>query len=269
MDLKIAGKNALVMGGSRGIGRAIALRLAREGCNVGVVARTQSAIDETVAAIIAERGQAVGISADITLYEQYDDLLDRYRAAFGPPDIIVYSPPTPGTGEILNQDVAGLLGTYNDLVLCFFQLARLTVPDMKKKKWGRFVTVGSASIKSPRVGQAGVGFHYALGNINRMAAMRLSKQIAYEVGKDGITLNTIGTGTFHTETFEKHWSAVAEEMGVSLEEMIQRQLDAIPVGRLGTLDDMADLCAWLCSDLSGFTTGETILCDGGKFVAAL
>lgn len=269
MDLKIAGRNALVMGGSRGIGRAISLRLAREGCNVGIVARGRESLDETVAAIEADGGKAVDIAADITNYGGYGALLDAYRAAFGPPDIIVYSPPTPGTGEILKQDVAGLLGTYNDLVLCFFELARLTIPDMQAKQWGRFVTVGSASIKSPRVGQAGVGFHYALGNINRMAAMRLSKQLAYEVGKDGITLNTIGTGTFRTETFEKHWGAVADEMGVSFEEMVDRQLAAIPVGRLGTVEDMADLAAYLCSDLSGFTTGETILCDGGKFVAAL
>lgn len=269
MDLRIAGKTALVMGGSRGIGRAISLRLAREGCNVGVVARGRESLDEVVAAINAEGGQAIGVTADISDYAVYPAMLDSVRAAFGAPDIVVYSPPTPGTGEILKQGVDRLLGTYNDLVLCFFEMARLTIPDMQAKKWGRFVTIGSASIKSPRVGQAGVGFHYALGNINRMAAMRLSKQLAYEVGKDGITLNTIGTGTFHTETFEKHWGTVAREMGVSFDEMVQRQLDAIPVGRLGTVEDMADLTAYLCSDLSGFTTGETILCDGGKFVAAL
>jgi 3-oxoacyl-[acyl-carrier protein] reductase len=269
MDLRIIGKNALVLGGSRGIGRAISLRLGLEGCNVGVVARSQGPLDEVVGMIRTAGGSAAAVTGDVTHAETYEDLLGRYRQAFGAPDIVVFSPPSPVAGPILPQDETGLVQTYNDLVLCFLKIAQLTIPEMRAKKWGRFVTVGSASIQSPRVNQAGVGFHYALGNINRMAAMRLSKQIAYEVAGDGITLNTIGVGSFKTETFDEHWGSLARAQGKTLDEMTAEQIEKIPIGRLGTVEEMAQLCAFLCSDGAGYTTGETILCDGGKFVAAL
>jgi 3-oxoacyl-[acyl-carrier protein] reductase len=267
MDLRIAGKNALVMGGSKGIGRACAERLAREGCAVGVVARGQAAIDETVHAIKVSGGKAIGISADITKFAGYNDTLEVFRRAFGTPDIVVFSPPSPNSGEILTTDERELDSSYNDLVLCFLRLAKLTIPAMKEKQWGRFVTIGSGSTKYPMVGQW--GFHYAQANINRMAAMRLSKQIAYEVARSGITLNTIATGSIESDTARSFWGDRARDRGITFAQIRAEQTQLIPVGRYGTPEDMADLCAYLCSDLSGFTTGESILCDGGKFIHGL
>jgi NAD(P)-dependent dehydrogenase (short-subunit alcohol dehydrogenase family) len=113
------------------------------------------------------------------------------------------------------------------------------------------------------------GFHYAQANINRMAAMRLSKQIAYEVAPFGITANTIATGSIQTDTAVSFWTARGAERGMTYDEIRAEQINKIPVRRYGQPEDMADLCVYLCSDLSGFTTGENILCDGGKFIHGL
>jgi 3-oxoacyl-[acyl-carrier protein] reductase len=268
MDLGIKGKTALVMGGSRGIGFGIAQRLSREGCGVAIVARREGPLNDAVAQIRAAGGEAIGIAADIANYHHYDSILDKTRAALGEPDIAVYSPPSPPSGAILDLTEEELAASYSELCLCFLRLVRLCLPHMKAQRWGRFLTVGSATTKSPLRGQLGA-FHYALANINRMAAVRLSKQISDEVVRFGITVNTLGIGGIDTETSRNFFAERAREIGISYEDFVAGVKQQTPAGRIGTVEESADLAAFLCSALASFTTGETILCDGGQFNAAM
>lgn len=261
MDLGIAGKVALVLGGSQGIGRAVASELSREGCAVAVVARGQPGIDAVIQELHAAGGEAQGIAADMTDLDAYARIIDTMKGGIGAPDIVVFLPPNPGPGAFLELTEEDLAKGYRDLVLCFGRLVHVCLPHMKQRRWGRFVTAGAGASKEPMRGQ--LGFEYAIANINRMAAVRLCKQIAVEVAPFGITVNTIATGPIDTGLFTKFFSERAAETGVSADEFIGNIVAKIPVGRMGTPEEMAGLCLYLCSNRAGFTTGENILCDGG------
>jgi 3-oxoacyl-[acyl-carrier protein] reductase len=263
MDLGIRGKVALVTGGSRGIGRAISRELARNGCAVCVVARKQGAIDEAVELIRSEGGTAIGLSADLSRLESYDEVVARTREAFGDPDIAVFNMETPAPGPFEDLTEADFSYAYHIVVLCYMRMVKAVLPAMRRQRWGRIVTVGSGAAKQPIRGS--MNFAYALANTTRLAAVGLTKTIAAEVAPDGVTLNTIATGTIDTELSREWFAARAAEQGVDTQEFMGRICRMIPVGRSGRPEEMAGLCAYLCSDIAAYTTGETILCDGGMF----
>ena len=134
------------------------------------------------------------------------------KSGIGAPDIVVFLPPNPGPGAFLELTEEDLAKGYRDLVLCFGRLVHVCLPHMKQRRWGRFVTAGAGASKEPMRGQ--LGFEYAIANINRMAAVRLCKQIAVEVAPFGITVNTIATGPIDTGLFTKFFSERAAETGV-------------------------------------------------------
>jgi 3-oxoacyl-[acyl-carrier protein] reductase len=262
MDLDIAGKIALVTGGSKGIGQSISQELAANGCKVVVVARGQAAIDETVAGIRAAGGIATGFSADLTQVENYQRVVQQATDAFGTPDIAVFNleAPKPGSFETLTE--ADFQHAYHLVVTCFAALVRAVTPGMKEKSWGRIVTVGSGTAKQPI--RSSAGFSYVLANTHRVAAVGLSKTLAADLGPFGITVNTIATGSIETEQFRTWMQLRAEENSITYDEMVARWCyQRIPMDRLGRPSDMAALCALLCSNRL-FTNGETILCDGGQ-----
>jgi len=261
MDLGIAGRVALVLGGSQGIGRAVTRELSREGCSVAVVARGQAGIDAMVNELTAAGGKAQGIAADMTDLDVYARIIDTMKSGVGAPDIVVFLPPNPGPGSFLDLTEEDFAKGYRDLVLCFGRLVRACLPHMKERRWGRFVTTGAGATKEPMRGQ--LGFEYAIANVNRMAAVRLCKQIAVEIAPFGITVNTIATGPIDTGLFTKFFSERADEASVSAKEFIGNIVAKVPVGRMGTPEEMAGLCLYLCSNRAAFTTGENILCDGG------
>ena len=157
MDLRIAGKVALVTGGSKGIGRSISLEMADNGCKVIVVAREQAAIDDTVAQIRAKGGTAIGISADLTVLENYQRVVDQATAELGAPDIAVFNlvAPKPGSFDELTQDDFDY--AYRIVVSCFAAMVRSVTPAMKENRWGRIVTVGSGTAKQPVRSSSGFG----------------------------------------------------------------------------------------------------------------
>lgn len=267
MDLNINGRVALVTGGSKGIGRAISLELAANGCIVAVVAREQAAIDKTLALIAAQGGRGIGISADLTVLENYQKVVDQVTAQIGAPQIAVFNlvAPKPGSFEQLSQvdfDYA-----YHLVVSCFAALVRAVTPAMKAAKWGRIVTVGSGTVKQPV--RASSGFDYVLANTHRIAAVGLSKTLAADLGPFGIAVNTIATGSIETEQFREWMQLRAAENAISYEQMVEKWcFQRIPMSRLGKPEDLAALCALLCSNRL-FTSGETILCDGGQVESML
>jgi 3-oxoacyl-[acyl-carrier protein] reductase len=259
MDLGIMGKSALVVGGSKGCGRAISLELASEGARVTVVARGQEAIDDTVKAICEGGGKAMGCPADSLQAEGIDKAVATATDAFGSPQIVVYVPSVTIWGrfeEVGPEEFA--LGNVA-LVTQFARLVKAVLAPMKERQWGRIITIGSMAVRMlhkqlPR----------AVPNTYRLAHLGLSKTISDEVAQYGITLNTIGTGSIATDAYSKAWGRLAQQEGRTYEDVLAERIKPIPVGRLGKPEEIAAVCAFLCSARASFVTGQLLLVDGGR-----
>jgi len=247
MDLGIAGRVALVLGASRGIGRGIAERLAEEGAHVALASRSEERLATVVAMIGADRARA--FPADTHDLERMAALPREVERELGPVEILVLNTGGPPRGTTFDHGVEAAEDAYRSLVLAPRVLIEAVLPGMRKRGWGRIVNVASSSVREPIPG-------LALSNSNRMAAVGLLNTIAREVGADGVTVNTIATGRFATER-------LAEGYGGSLEEAERVAREEIPAARLGMPEEFGDLAAFICSDRAGYLTGTVIPLDGG------
>src|SRR4051794_1660830 len=245
MDLGIEGKTALVMGASRGIGRAIAAALAREGLQVAMASRSRERLEEAAKEI---EGETAVFEADTSDLDWMAALPDEVASKLGPVDILVTNTGGPPLGAALDHEHAEWLDTYRSLVLAPRTLAEAVLPGMRERKWGRIVNVGSSSVREPIP-------HLTLSNANRMAAIGLFKTLASEVAADGITVNTIATGRFATDRLASNWG--------SWEEMERHAPEGVPAGRLGQPEEFGDLVAFICSKRAAYLTGSVIPLDGG------
>ena len=258
MDFGIAGKVALVSGGSKGMGRATAEDLGREGCKVIVTARGAEAVDETVAAIRAAGGTAIGVCGDFTRKDEIERICAQGKAAFGPIDIGVFNVYGPQSGRYDEVTDEALLQAYNDMVMALHWMTQALIPDMKAKRWGRLVNINSISSKE---------VHRALplftANLTRVAAVSFNKTLSAELGPYGITVNTMGTGGFMTERYSSYMRKQAEAKGQEYDEAAAIRREDIPVGRLGYPEEMAAAVVFLCSTRASFITGQFVVVDGG------
>ena len=256
MDLGISGKSAFVAGGSKGIGRAAALLLAAEKCRVAVVARGQQAIDDVVAEIRAAGGTAIGISSDLTSRDGVERAVQAARDAFGMPDIVISQTNELQKGTFWDLEDDAFDEVFRIFTMSAIYLARAVLPDMRKKKWGRFVHIGSATAKEPQT-----AFPHILANTARPSTVGLLKSLADDVAADGVTINTVAPGWIQTPSVDEHF----QRRGMSLEQAREwlRTDQRIPAGRTGTAHEIGSFIAYLCSDPAGYITGEWITVDGG------
>lgn len=262
MDLGIRGKLALVTGGSRNVGRAAVEALAREGCHVVLVSRGSEDAGEVVEAMAAEGHKVSAMQGDVSRHESIAPLFARVRHEYGHPDILVYS--NGGPPDVLPEaaTIADYLAGYDMTVIGFIRAVEEVAAHMKARGWGRIVTLGSMCAKHPHK-EVPMIVH----NIVRPAALGAARTLANELGTFGITVNTIGTGRIDSGeggSFRRTYRAVAAQRGESAEDLIARMLKGMPVGRAGKPEEAGALCAFLCSHLAGFITGQLIMCDGGQ-----
>jgi 3-oxoacyl-[acyl-carrier protein] reductase len=261
MDLGIAGKVAFVSGGSMGMGRTTAELFAREGCRVVVAALPdhKESIDDTVAAIQAAGGQAVGVAADLTKEDDVDRAVATAEDAFGSrPDIAVANFGGPKQGEfftVTNEDFEAAL---HDMAMSMVYLARAVIPHMREQRWGRIVALNSGAAKEPPP-----ELPHILANTSRAAVIPLNKSLSNEFGQDGITINTIATGYIATPRMEAYYETLAEARGVPAESLVEQLVSSVPVRRLGSPEEMAATIVFLCSQQAGYVTGQFIAVDGG------
>jgi 3-oxoacyl-[acyl-carrier protein] reductase len=258
VDLGIRDKVALVSGGSKGMGRATAEELGREGCKVIVTARGREAVDDTVAAIRADGGTATGISGDFTKKDEIGRIVAEAREHFGPISIAVFNVYGPTTGRYEELHDSAFTDAYNDMVMALHWMTSAVLPDMQQSGWGRLVTINSISSKE---------VHRTLplftANVTRVAAVSFNKTLSAEVGQYGITVNTMGTGGFLTERYSSYMRKQAEIHGQEYDEFTAMRREEIPIGRLGYPEEMAAAVAFLCSDRASYITGQFIVVDGG------
>jgi 3-oxoacyl-[acyl-carrier protein] reductase len=257
MDLQVSGRVAVVTGGSRGLGRAVAETLAAEGCRVAVLARDAAACAEVATAI---GGNAIAVAVDLASRQSIAAAFAEVRERLGPPAILVYNnsgAPDSFFDEAADEDY---LEAFQLLVMGLSWCAKEVIPAMSEAGWGRIVTLGSICAKEPHRDLLPMVLH----NITRPAQLGLSKTLANELGASGITVNTIGIGPFaHDGTARLRAYKHLQARGVATDGLAEARLKTIPLGRNGRADELAALTAFLCSEKAGFITGQTVFIDGG------
>jgi NAD(P)-dependent dehydrogenase (short-subunit alcohol dehydrogenase family) len=264
MDYGIAGKVALVVGGSKGIGFESARMLAAEGCRVAIVARTQRHIDTAVAAVAAEGGEALGISADMTQEADIERAVAEITAALGAPAIVITQADFHVRGffdEI--DDVEAFVESYRTYTMSQVYMLRAVAPAMKRAGWGRYVHIGSATAKEPQNKPP-----HTVANGTRPSTVGLLKSVADEYARFGITINTIAPGWIATKT--TNWYLSTHEGLVDDDSRRDWMIDkaGVPAGRLGSPAEIASTIVYLCSDLAGYVNGHYIAVDGGHHRSA-
>jgi 3-oxoacyl-[acyl-carrier protein] reductase len=260
MDLGIAGRVALVSGGSNGMGRATAELFAREGCRVVVAALPvdQASIDETVAAIVDSGGQAIGVSADMTVRADVERAVADAAAAFAAPDIVVANVNGPGQGTFFDVTDDDFILAMNQMTMSMVYLVRATVPSMRAQGWGRIVAINSIGAKEPPP-----QLPHVLVNPSRAAVVALNKSLSNEFARDGITINTIGTGFIGTPRMYAYMEREGVRRSMTTEAVVAELATLMPANRVGKPEEMAATIAFLCSEGGGYINGEFIAVDGG------
>jgi 3-oxoacyl-[acyl-carrier protein] reductase len=264
VDYGIAGKTALVVGGSKGMGLEAARMLAAEGCRVAVVARTQRHIDAAVASISDAGGEAVGVSADMTLRDQIERAVAETTAAFDSPSIVITQADFHVRGffdEI--EDDEAFVDSYRTYTMSQVYMLRAVLPAMKAAGWGRFVHIGSATAKEPQSNPP-----HTVANGTRPSTVGLLKSVADEYARHGVTINTVAPGWIATKTTEWYLSTHEglTEPDARRDWMIETA--KVPAGRLGSPAEIASTVVYLCSDLAGYVNGHYIAVDGAHHRSA-
>jgi 3-oxoacyl-[acyl-carrier protein] reductase len=245
MDLGIEGRVALVLGASKGIGRAIAAALAREGARVAIASRSAERLERTAEAI---EGEVTPFAADTGDLGRLAVLPDEVEARLGTIEILVTNTGGPPMGAALDADLDAWRDAYEHLVLAPRVLIEAVLPGMRERRWGRIVNVGSSATEEPIPG-------LALSNAHRRAAVGFLKTLSREVADEGITVNDVATGRFATDRLAANWGGH--------EQMQAQAIEGIPAGRLGDPEEYGDLVAFLGSERAAYITGTSIAIDGG------
>ncbi len=259
MDMGLTGKRALVCAASKGLGRACAMALAREGVHVTITARSGDVLEQTAAAIRAETGVTVTTAAgDITTEAGRAAAL----AAVGEPDILITNAGGPPPGDFRNWEREDWIRAVDANMLTPIFLIRAVVDGMIARRFGRIVNITSASVKSPIP-------ILGMSNGARAGLTGFVGGLARQVAKHNVTINNLLPGPFMTDRLRGTTQAAATAAGRTVEEEIALRGAQSPAGRVGDPAEFGDACVFLCAASSGFIVGQNLLLDGGSFNATM
>jgi 3-oxoacyl-[acyl-carrier protein] reductase len=253
MDLGLAGKVALVTAASKGMGKASAMGLAAEGARVVMCARTESDLKSAAEEIRAKtKAEVLAMPADVTKQEDVTNLIDRAMKTFGHIDILVANAGGPPRGYFEDMTDEQWQGAFDVSLLSVVRLVRGVLPSMKARRWGRILTIQSVSVKQPIP-------ELLLSNAVRPGVAGMMKTLAGQLGKDGITVNTVCPGKIMTDRF----LGGQKISGLSREEYLARAVEDVPVRRVGTPEEFANVIVFLASERASYVTGVSVQVDGG------
>jgi 3-oxoacyl-[acyl-carrier protein] reductase len=258
MDLGLKGRRALVMGGTKGLGRSIADALAEEGAHLVISGRDQGRLDQAASELKAKgAASAAGIPGDAASGADMDRLADGAVAAMGGVDILVLNHGGPPPCTAWDMKEADLTAWFQNIVVSPIRIAMRLMPAMRAQKWGRVIVVGSTGMQQPIP-------TLALSNTLRAATWAWLKTLSGEVAKDGVTMNVLAPGTIVTDRVTQTSKARAEKLGITVEEALAQAGREIPAGRLGVPGDYGPMGAFLASEKGAYITGSMIRVDGGR-----
>ena len=257
MDFQLAGKKAVVCAASKGLGRAVALELAREGCAVAVIARDSALLTQVADEIRSASGtQVAALAADLSRLGERERVLTWLGRDFGDVDILVNNIGGPPLSTALETGSEAWQKGFELLFLSMCELTRGLVGSMAERGFGRIVTITSLAAVEPLE-------NLAVSTAMRAAVTAFSKQLATEVAMHGITVNTVMPGLFATDRVMTNRRTNAAKRGSTLEEELARTVSTIPTGRMGRPEEFAAAVAFLCSQRASYVTGLNLAVDGG------
>jgi NAD(P)-dependent dehydrogenase (short-subunit alcohol dehydrogenase family) len=256
IEMRMTGRAALVTGGSKGIGLAIASNFARAGASVAIVARRQKELDEARAAILAAAGataKVVAISADIRTADECTRVFKAAEAAFGKVDVIVNNAGTSRAQAFETVTDADWQDDFDLKVFAAIRLCRLAFPGMKARKWGRIINILNIGAKVPRAASVPT-------SVSRAAGLALTKVLANEGAPHNVLVNGLHVGLIKSEQHEVRNAKAGRN---NMEEVYAEMGKNIPIGRVGDAEEFANMALFLASDAGSYVTGTTINVDGG------
>jgi 3-oxoacyl-[acyl-carrier protein] reductase len=258
MNLGIAGKTALVCGASRGLGKASALALAREGVNLVVVARMRDVLERASAEIAHVTGVKVSaVAADLTTSPGRAAAI----AACPAPDILITNSQGPLPGDFRSWSRQDWIAALDDMMLGPIEMMRLTVDGMAARGFGRIVNIVSRSVKVP---QAELG----LSNGARSGLVGFAAGLARQVAARNVTINNLLPGIFDSDAQHRHIRGMLEGTGKTFDQVFRERAAASTAKRYGDPAEFGAYCAFLCSAHAGYITGQSLLIDGGSYPGA-
>lgn len=259
MDLGIKGRKAIVCAASKGLGRACALSLAREGVDLVITARTADALERTAAEIRGATGVKVTpVPGDIATEEGRRAAL----AACAEPDILVNNAGGPPPGDFREWDRDTWVRALDANMLAPIFMIKAVVDGMASRRFGRIVNITSASVKSP-IPQLG------MSNGARAGLTGFVAGLARQVAKQNVTINNLLPGPFLTDRLRSGAAHLAQRNNRSVEEELALRGKENPTGRIGDPAEFGEACAFLCAASSGFIVGHNLLLDGGAFNSSI
>ncbi|MDA7586267.1 SDR family oxidoreductase [Alphaproteobacteria bacterium] len=261
MQARLDGRNAIITGGSAGIGKAIAKNFLTSGANVAIVARRRDVLDAAKAEIEAEgakagsTGKVIALSADIRRDDECTAVIDNIIAEFGKIDVLVNNAGTSQRGPFLEVSDEVWQDDLDLKLFSAIRLSRLVIPGMRERKWGRIINVLNLGAKAPNAGGAPTA-------VSRAAGMALTKVLANENAGFNILVNGLLVGRIRSDQWEKRHAA--DPRGLTLEEWYEDAAQGLNIGRFGTAEEFANMATFLASDAGSYINGTAINVDGGS-----
>jgi NAD(P)-dependent dehydrogenase (short-subunit alcohol dehydrogenase family) len=255
MHLDLSGRTALVTGGSRGLGKAVAVRLAGSGADVAVLARSPDVLASTVEEIrSASKNRVTGYACDISVAEEAEETVRRVLQDFERLDILVNNAGSSFRRPFEDLSRTDMIADMDLKLFAAVRLSQLVSPGMRERRWGRIINVVSINGKVPRAGSAPT-------TLSRAAGIALTKLMAHELAPSNILVNALCVGVIKSGQWERRHQTSAPD--VSFEDYLTPTAKTIPLGRVGEAEEFANVACFLASDAASYITGTAINVDGG------
>ncbi len=256
MDLGLKGKVAFITAASKGLGKAIALELAKEGVQLAISSRNKEQIEDTADFIRNQTGVRVeAMVADVSNPAEVHQFVETMAQKFGRVDILLINAGGPPSGEFMQLDDQAWEVAFQTNLMSIVRMVRETVPYMKENG-GKILTIASSSVKVPIPG-------LVLSNTFRAGIVGLMKTLSVELAKDNILVNIVAPGRIATDRVAEIDAVKANKLGKTLQQVQEDSEKSIPLGRYGKPEEFAKAVVFLASDANSYITGSTIMIDGG------
>lgn len=256
MDLELQGKVAIVTGGSKGIGKAIALELAKEGVDVAIASRSKGPLEKTAKELSEETGRKITpIVADMTIWDDVQNMVETTLSTLGKVDILVNNAAMVGgqvKGTLAEATEKDMVEDLDTKVVGYFRCMKAVVPHMQKQKWGRIISIGGVSARQSTI--------YGMRNT---AVVHMTKTFSDQLGADGITLNVVHPGLTLSEGVETMLDSRAQSQGIGRDEIEKNITQNVAIKRAIDPKELAWLVTYLSSPKAECITGEVIAAGGG------